>query len=235
MHLWEVVDFCPSSQCLQIKIEMLWLCICWSNMGWGRNCWPTCESWDLVIYWSPLVLYWKPWSSDVNSWRIGWTHQFLSYRNSSLLFILPLSKFPPSLPSVVSILRLHTTLRVKFLKLLVGGTGDNAENLAWCVLRQVFRRENASKTLCQKSSHFPNCLLLLATQEFMHVLWVRCPQSSRGGWDISPSSAVLRKQVSKIQMLLCLWNKVHQTYCQLFMLKSTLPLMLMVLWSINPC
>lgn len=151
---------------------------------------------------------------------------------------LPPASFQiPSLPSVFSILRHDTTFRVKFLKLLVGGTGDNAENFAWCVLRQVFKRENASKTLCQKSAHFPNwhCLLLLATQEFMHVLWVRCPQSSRGGWDITPWSAVLRKQVSKIQMLLCLWNKVHQTYCQLFMLKSTLPLMLMVLWSINPC
>lgn len=206
-------------------------------MGWGRRCWPACESWDVVVYWSPLALCWKPWCCEADSWRSWWTHQFLSYRASSLLFLLPPSKFLPSLPSVLSILRHYKTLRVKFLKLLVGETGDNAENFAWCVLRQVFRRENASKTLCQKSANFPNwhCLLLLATQEFMHVLWVRCPQSSRGGWDITPWSAVLRKPVSKIQMLLCLWNKVHQTYCQLFMLKSTLPLMLMVLWSINPC
>lgn len=190
-----------------------------------------------MIYWSPLSPCWKPWSCEADSWRSWQTHQFLSYRASSLLFLLPLPKFPPSLPSVVSILRHYATLRVKFLKLLVGGTGDNAENFAWCVLRQVFRRESTRKTLCQKSAHFSNwhCLLLLATQEFMRVLWVRCPQSSRGGWDIALWSAVLRKQISKIQMLLCLWNKVHYTYCQLFMLKSTLPLMLMVLWSINPC
>lgn len=205
-------------------------------MGWGRN-------FDLhvkgEIWWFTGPLYLSTESHGAVRPIVEGDDRPTSFFPTGLHLCssLPLSKCPPSIPSVASILRHYAMLRVKFLKLLVGGTGDNAENFSWCVLRQVFRRENARKTLCQKSAHFSNwhCLLLLATQEFMHVLWVRCPQSSRGGWDITPWSAVLRKQISKIQMLLCLWNKVHQTYCQLFMLKSTLPLMLMVLWSINPC
>lgn len=71
----------------------------------GKPCCPTCEGWDLVIYWSSLTCYLKAWSCDTHGSGSWQTHCLLPRRTSSLVFLLPLSKIPNT--SAVSTLWHH--------------------------------------------------------------------------------------------------------------------------------
>lgn len=151
----------------------------------GKLCCPACEGWDLVIYWSPLTSYSKARSCETycsGSWQ---THWLLSHRTSSLVFLLSLSKIPPSNTSVVPTRWHHTTWVSQEWHFLSHQWEEHEvplKILPGVFSGRVFRRKNASKTLSQKLAHFPtrHCLLSPGTQQFMHVLRVSRPRSSPG-------------------------------------------------------
>lgn len=125
----------------------------------GKLCCPACEGWDLVIYWSPLTSYSKARSCETycsGSWQ---THWLLSHRTSSLVFLLPLSKIPPSNTSVVPTRWHHTTWVSQewhFFKPSVRRTWGNTENFAWCVLRQGFQKGKRQQNFIPEVSPLSN-------------------------------------------------------------------------------